>query len=175
MKQDLRERLSELKKQIVRDEIRSRVLEELVRASDLDPPERLVEDEFNHRLSHLNAELQRVGATLQEYAAHSHLTELELRGDMRTQAAMSVTAELLLEEVAREHGIEATNEDLGREVAYIAARSKTDPKEVAQQLASSGRLGAVVADIMRRKALDHVVHHVNVTGLDRDDGAEEEG
>lgn len=173
LKDDLRGRLSELKKQLVQDQVRSLVLEELVRATDLDAPERLVKDEFDHRLRHVNADLTKAGLTFQQYADHSGQTELELRSDIRTQAAMSVTAELLLEEIARTHGIEATDEDLGREVAYIAARAERDPKEVAQQLASSGRLGAVVVDIMRRKALDHVVEHANVRGLPREEPPKE--
>ena len=164
LREDLRDRLSELKKQLVQDEVRSLVLQELVRASELDPPARLVEDEFNHRLSHLSSDLEKAGVSFQQYAAHSDRTELELRNDIRTQAAMSVKAELLLEDVARRHQIQATDEELGREVAYIAARAERDPKEVAQQLASSGRLGAVVADIMRRKALDYVVDQATITG-----------
>lgn len=166
LKDDLRVRLSEVKKQLVRDEIRGMVLEELVRVAVFDAPERLVEDEFNHRLTHVNADLTKAGLTFQQYADHSGQTELELRSDLRTQATMSVKAELLLEEIVRRHGLEATDEELGREVAYIAARAQRDPKELAQQLATSGRLGALVADIMRRKALDHVVEHANVTGLD---------
>jgi hypothetical protein len=55
-------------------------------------------------------------------------------------------------------------EESGREVAILAARAERDAKEVAQQLMESGRLSVVAADIMRRKALDHVVANVNVSG-----------
>jgi hypothetical protein len=46
----------------------------------------------------------------------------------------------------------------------FAARSERDPKEVAQQLVRSDQLGALVADVLRRKALDHLVEHVDVEG-----------
>jgi trigger factor len=89
---------------------------------------------------------------------------LEIRADVRRSAARSVKAELLLEEVARAQRIEVTEEDLGREVAIAAARAQKDPQELAKQLVDRGRLGAVAADIMRRKALDHVVNSVNTIG-----------
>jgi trigger factor len=90
------------------------------------------------------------------------MTELEMRRDLRDGAARSVKAELLLEQVARENDISVTEEDLGREIALAASRSGTEPGDLAKQLASSGRLPSVAADIMRRKALDYVVGHVNV-------------
>jgi trigger factor len=168
LKDDLRRRLADLKQQLVQDQVRSLVLEQLVQISDLDPPATLVEQEFNHRLSHLSSELEKGGLSLAQYAAHSNQTELEFRNEIRAQATRSVKGELLLEEVAREQEIQATDEEVGRDVAYIATRAERDPKEVARQLASSGRLGAVVADIMRRKALDYVVDRATVVGAGGD-------
>ncbi|MCA1705121.1 MAG: hypothetical protein LC808_18410, partial [Actinobacteria bacterium] len=55
-------------------------------------------------------------------------------------------------------------EDLGLQIAYMAARSQVEPKELAEQLVSQGRLGPVAADVMRRKALDLVVEQMNVVG-----------
>ena len=51
---------------------------------------------------------------------------------------------------------------LGREIAVLAARSQMQPKDVAKNLAESGRVRALAADIMRRKALDYLVGTVNV-------------
>ncbi len=89
--------------------------------------------------------------------------------DLRQQAARSVKAELLLEEIARAESIDVSEEELGREIAVAAAQAQRDPKEVAQNLVDSGRLRTVAADIMRRKALDYVARSVNVTGRVTDD------
>ena len=50
----------------------------------------------------------------------------------------------------------------------LAARMGRDPKEVADQLVQGGRLNAVAADVLRRKALDWVVGNVKVIGLPSD-------
>jgi trigger factor len=162
LREDLRSRLAPVKRNAVEEEIQGRVLEALVTASTLMPPERLVEAEFDHRLEHLEQDVKRAGMTVASFAEKSQTTELELRSDLRAGVARSVKAELLLEQVAREANIEVTQEDIGREVAVASARTGTAPEELAKQLMESGRLSSLAADIMRRKALDHVVSNVNV-------------
>jgi len=169
LKEDVRARLATVKQQMAEEELNARVLSALVDASKLVPPEKLVEGEFEHRLQHLEEELEHAGLTLDAYGAQAQLTELEIRRDLREQAARSVKAELLLEEIARGQEIDVSEEELGREIAVAAAQAQRDPKEVAQNLVDSGRVGAVAADIMRRKALDYVVRTVNVTGRVTDD------
>ena len=164
LRDDLRERLAEVKAGIAREETRSTALNALIDAADLEPPEKLVEGEFQHRLDHFNADLQRAGLSLEDYARESQATELEIRRDIRAQAARSVKAELLLEEIARRESIDITEDELGREIAMLAAQAQADPKEVARNLAKTGRVRALAADIMRRKALDYLVEHVTVTG-----------
>ncbi|MEA2506471.1 MAG: trigger factor [Actinomycetota bacterium] len=164
LKEDLRARLGDVKAQLVQEELRRRVLTAFVEASPLEPPEKLVEAEFKHRLEHIEADLAEAGLTLDQYAETGGETELEMRRDIRIDATASVKAELLLEELARTEKLQLEDEDVGREIAMLAARAEQDPKEVAQQLVRSDQLGALVADVLRRKALDYVVKHVDVEG-----------
>jgi len=174
LRQDLAQQLGAVKEQAAAAELRSLVLGRVVEASALDPPEKLVEAEFAHRLEHLEQDLRRAGLSLQQYAAEMQSTELEVRKDIRSIAARSVKAELLLEEIARREEISVSEEEIGREVAVAAARADRDPTEVARQLAESGRLPSVAADIMRRKALDVVVDRVEVSRRAADSSAAEE-
>jgi trigger factor len=166
LKDDLRQRLNEYQHQLAEQQVRNLVLERFVEAAELEAPERLVDDEVKHRMEHVEQDLAGAGLTFEQYAEQTGSTELELRSEVREQAAQSVKAELLLEEVVREADIKVDDDDLGREIAYLSAQTNTEPGELAKQLASSGRLRGVVADIMRRKALDHVVEQVNVVGLE---------
>jgi trigger factor len=169
LKEDIRSKISEVKSQMAEEELRRRVLEELVSATDLTPPEKLVEGEFEHRLHHFEDDLKRAGLTIDDYGRETQLTELEIRRDIRDQAARGIKAELILEEIATRNEIQITDEDLGLQIAVMAARAGREPKEVAEEIAKSGRLGALTADIMRRKALDLVVDSVNVIGRRTDE------
>lgn len=166
LKDDLRQRLGEYQRQVAEQQVRNLVLERFVEAAELKAPERLVDDEVKHRMEHIEQDLASAGVTLEQYAEQTGSTELEVRSEVREQAAQSVKAELLLEEVVRRADIKVDDDDLGREIAYLSAQTNTEPGELAKELASSGRLRGLVADIMRRKALDHVVEQMNVVGLE---------
>ena len=168
LKDDLRERLAEVKKNVVAEELRVSVLNALIDASDLEAPEKLIEEEFNHRIEHFSHDLSHAGMTMEAYGAQVQLTELEIRRDIRAQSGRSVKAELLLEEIARTQSVEVTDEDLGREIAILAQRTQQQPQDIAKSLAESGRVRALAADIMRRKALDYLVEHVNVKNNEGD-------
>lgn len=174
LRDDLRQRLAPVKIGMVREEIANRALTALVDASDLVPPEKLVDDELHHRLEHFEEDLKRAGLTMDDYTQRANLTELEVRRDIREQVERSVKAELLLEEVARTERFDVTEEDIGREIALLAHRTGRDAKEVAEQVVSAGRLGSLAADIMRRKALEYVSEAINVTGRPTDEPLEQQ-
>src|SRR5918997_1692050 len=164
LRDDLRSRLADIKRQIATDELRALVLQRLVDATQLDPPAKLVDAEFDHQLEHFHDDLRQAGLTLETYARETQSTELEVRSEMRKRAARSVKAELILEEVARRFDINVEEEEIGREIALAAARAEQDPGEVAKRLVETGRVSALAADIMRRKALDHVVESADCGG-----------
>ena len=165
LKDDVRARVAEVKEQMVKDELRSNALDALVAAVQLDAPEKLVEEEFQHRLQHFEEDLRRHGMTVDEYGRQAQLTELEIRRDIREQVARSIKAELILEQVAKEAELQVEDDEIGQEIALAAMRSGRDPKEVAEQVVKSGRLGTVAADVLRRKALDHVLENVDVQAV----------
>ncbi|HEX2057020.1 MAG TPA: trigger factor [Actinomycetota bacterium] len=174
LKEDIRTRLAPVKKGMVREEIANRALAALVDASDLEPPGTLVEAELQHRVEHFEEDLGRAGLTMEDYTQRANLTDLEVRRDIRRQVERSVKAELLLEEIARRERFDVTEEDVGREIALLAHRTGRDAKEVAEQVVSAGRLGSIAADIMRRKALEHVVEAINVAGRPTEEPPEEQ-
>ncbi|HET7481258.1 MAG TPA: trigger factor [Actinomycetota bacterium] len=164
LKEDVRTRVVEMKSQMAEEQARSQALDAVVEAVDLEPPEGLIEQEFGHRLAHFEEDLRRAGMTIDDYGRQTELTELEIRRDIRDQVRRGVKAELILEQIARDAEIEVTEEDIGQEIALAAMRAGREPKEVAEQVVSSGRLSAVAADVLRRKALDHLYRNVDVLG-----------
>jgi len=162
LKDDLRGRIAEMKEQMAQDQLRSLVLEALVDAVQVDPPDKLVEEEFGHRLEHFEADLRQHGMTIDDYGRQAQLTELEIRRDIRDQVTRAIKAELILEQVAKEAELGVEDDEIGQEIALAAMRSGRDPKEVAEQVVKSGRLGTVAADVLRRKALDHVIQDIDV-------------
>jgi FKBP-type peptidyl-prolyl cis-trans isomerase (trigger factor) len=72
-------------------------------------------------------------------------------------AIRAIKADLVLEAVARQEGLEVTAEEIGREIGGLAAALGRDPKDLAKSLDRSGQVVALAGDIIRSKALDFLV------------------
>jgi trigger factor len=94
------------------------------------------------------------------------IDETRLRADARTHAIREILADLALESVARGESIEATPEEMDREIKALATGLKQDPKAVRRTLERSGRMIAVAGDIIRTKALDLVVSRAKLVPTD---------
>jgi trigger factor len=66
--------------------------------------------------------------------------------------------------VARAEELEVSAEELGAEIAGLAAALGREPKEVARTLERSGQVVSLAGDILRSKALDVVVNHAEIAG-----------
>ncbi|TMK15586.1 MAG: hypothetical protein E6G68_10750, partial [Actinobacteria bacterium] len=74
----------------------------------------------------------------------------------------NVAAQMILEEVGKREGMTASDEEIAHELAEHANALGKNPDELQSQLESGGRMGALAADIIRRKALDLIVGNVDV-------------
>ena len=162
----LRTQLAEGRERAADAIVRDRVLAALVGKVSVDLPESLVADETEHRVAHARENAARSGLTLEQALGLQGFDEARFREDARAHAIRAITQDLALEAVARTEDVEVTPEELGREVASIAASLGRDPKEVATSLDRSGQIVALAGDIIRSKALDILVEHATVTPED---------
>lgn len=166
LRADVRKRISQVKRLQGDVEVRNRLLEQLVEATVLEPPESLARDEMAYRLQRLADELRRAGMTVDEYLQRSEQTEEQVEGDLRRQAENSVRAQLILEEIGRREGLEVSDGEVAEEVRRHAETMGQEPAELQAQLSQSGRLGVLAGDIIRRKALDFVVERAEIRSED---------
>ena len=166
LREALRTQLAEGRERAADAIVRDRVLAALVGKVSVDLPESLVADETEHRVAHARENAARSGLTLEQALGLQGFDEARFREDARAHAIRAITQDLALEAVARTEDVEVTPEELGREVASIAASLGRDPKEVATSLDRSGQIVALAGDIIRSKALDILVEHATVTPED---------
>jgi FKBP-type peptidyl-prolyl cis-trans isomerase (trigger factor) len=74
----------------------------------------------------------------------------------------AITADLILEAVARAEDLEVTADEIGAEINAIAQAYQRDAKELAKQLDRSGQIVTLASDIIRTKALDLLVEHADI-------------
>ncbi len=166
LREDIRGKLRQLKEAESRREVRDLVLARVVDSLDVDLPERLVDEETDHRVAHANERAQRAGITLEAALASQGWDELRFRSDARAHAIRALESDLVLEAVARQEELTVTQEDLDREIQALAEGSGRDPKEVRKILDRSGEVRSLAGDIIRTKALDYLVESADVATED---------
>jgi trigger factor len=164
LRQSLREQLRQNKERAADAAVRDRVLQELATEVDVELPDSLVDEETEHRVLHAKERAERAGITLEQLLEQQGFDELQFRADARSHAIRAITADLALEAVARAEELEVSAEELGAEIAGLAAALGREPKEVARTLERSGQVVSLAGDILRSKALDVVVNHAEIAG-----------
>ena len=162
LRDDLRDRLGELKEQEAIGQVRDRVLQEMIDRVDVDIPESLIEEETNHRIQHAKERAERGGLTLDDVLQAQGWDEARLREDSRDHAIRAIRSDLALEGVARAEKLEVTADELGAEITALAEAYRRDPKELAKALERSGQIVTLAGDIIRGKALDLLVEHADI-------------
>lgn len=158
----LRDRIAEIKRSASDQEVRNRALEKVIELTGVTPPATLVEEEMAYRLHRFSEGLRSVRLTLDDYLSRSGTTEDAVEADLRRQAERNVAAQLVLDEIAKREGLEATAEEVAAEIGQLAEGTGKSVAEVQKQFESAGRLGVLANDVLRRKALDVVVAKADI-------------
>ncbi|WP_116044870.1 trigger factor [Amycolatopsis palatopharyngis] len=184
LKNDLRERLSRVKKMQQGVEARDKVLESLLESTEVPLPENVVAGEienrkhdaihpFDHDEEAFAKSLEAEGKTVEDF-----------ENEARTESEKAVRTQLLLDTIADAENVQVNDAELTERIIYQAQRFGVSPDEYVQRAQQSGQLGAIYADVRRGKALASIVRGATVTDsagepidLDelfgKEDGAEE--
>jgi trigger factor len=162
LRDDLRQRLGELKDREAQGALRDRALQAMIDTVDVELPDSLIEEETEHRVAHVKERAERAGATLEQVLDSQGWDEARLREDSRDHAIRAIKSDLVLEGIARAENLEVTAEEIGTEIAVLAQTYGREPKEVAKALERSGQMVTLAGDIIRGKALDLLVEHADI-------------
>jgi trigger factor len=166
LKDDLRSRLSNVKKVQAQMSLREKTGEVLAELVEEDVPDALVNTEVSERLNDLSMRLQAQGLDLDTWVAMSGKQPDEIVTELRETAAQAVKVDLALRAVAEAEAIECTDEDLEAEFAQVAERMNLKAKEVRKQFERAEQVPAVRSDIKKRKAFDWLLERVEIVDAD---------
>jgi trigger factor len=162
LRDDLRERLTEVKEREAGAALRDLVLEAMIDKVDVDLPQSLIDEETDHRIHHARDRAERMGVGLEKMLEIQGWDEARLREDSREHAIRAIKSDLVLEGIARNASLEVTAEEIGAEIAVLAQAYGREPKAVAKDLERSGQVVTLAGDIIRTKALDLLVERADV-------------
>ncbi|WP_406677886.1 trigger factor [Moorella sp. ACPs] len=171
LRQDIRRRLEERRRQEIDAAVRQAVVAKAVEAATVDLPEVMVKRRIEARLRELERSLHARKITLEEFLNSNGKTMDDLKKEFQPAAERDVKTELVLEAIAKAENIAATEEDLEAEIEKMARMFRQDPDEVRKNL---GDLSFLKYDIMIKKTIDFLVEN-SVAVPPREGGEEETG
>jgi len=162
LRDDIRTRLSAVKKMQAQLSVRSQAVDALVELVSEEIPEPLVDEEVQRRLHELSHRLGAQGADLAQYLQATGQSAEEFQANLREAAVSAVKADLALRAVADAEALEATDEEVDAEIDRIAQATGQKPAAVRKQLDRNDQLPAVRSDVRKGKALTWLTEHVEI-------------
>jgi trigger factor len=160
---DLEERITRVKKVEQLYAARDKALAELVARASVPAPEGVVADEVAQRKQAMVDQLERMGASLEEYLSVEEKTEEQIDSDLAEAAAEGVKIQLVLDTIAESENVEVTDDEFGHEIVHRAQRAGMQPQQYYDELVKAGAAAAVYGDVRRGKALALVMERVIMT------------
>jgi trigger factor len=142
---------------------RERALDAVLSRIEIPLPEKLIDQEVENRWQSLTEQLGRSNATMEDYLEGTGMTHEALQQDFEQDARRSVKAGFILDKLAVQEELGVESAELNAYVTEQAYRLGVSPDRLARQLAEHNQLNAVVADVLRAKALSLITERATVT------------
>ena len=163
LRSDVQERITKVKRVEQLYAARDKVLADLVAAADIPAPEGVVREEVESRKQAMADELERIGASMEDYLSSEDKSEEQIDADLASAAAEGVKIQLLLDTLADTEEVQVSDDEFGHEIVHRAQRAGMAPQAYYDQLMRSGTAAAVFGDVRRGKALAMVMEKVKIT------------
>jgi trigger factor len=160
LREDMKTRLTRVKRSEQLYAARDKALKALVEAAGVPAPEGVVAEEVEQRKQAMVDELERIGASLEDYLAVDGKSEQDIDAELTEAATEGVKIQLVLDALADHEQVQVSDDEFGHEVVHRAQRAGMSPQQYYDQLVRAGMAAAVYGDVRRGKALGVVLERV---------------
>jgi trigger factor len=150
LRKKIRESLDAEKEHHVKSQGREKILETLVSQHDFPVPEALIEGQMDSRLERVVRSLTAQGVD----PRGMNVDWTALRRQQRERAIADVKAELLLDRIATAENIDASDEDVEKEIAMLAERSGESATALRARLTKQGAVDRMKSKLRSDKTVD---------------------
>ncbi len=151
IRQRIREGMEGERKHAAEHEAKDKLVAELVKRSEFEVPDALVDRQIDVRLERGLRALAAQGMKAEDI---KKMDLNRLRAGQREQAVQEVKASLVLDKIAQEEKIEVSDEEIDREIDALATQSKQTPEAIRSRLTRDGALDRIRNRIRSEKTLD---------------------
>lgn len=163
LKEDIKKNLKDEKEEAVKNQIQNEAIGKLVEISDVKAPEALVNKEIDLEMQNLDQRLQQMGISLQQYIEMTKMDISNIREQYRAVAEDKVKANLVLDELAIKEDLQASDEEVEKEIKEAAKQYGVDDYEKFKDIFTKNiSKDTVIENIKRRKAVEILEKNVKL-------------
>jgi len=173
LKADVEKRLKEDLYQREKVSLESSIIEKVADEAEVEVPDALVDREIENMLGEFDYYLRMQGLSLEQYGKIVEGGLEKLKEERREEALLRARANLVLDAIIKEEGIEATDEEIDEKIKEVIGNQDADVEEVKEQFSRQGRLDIIAHEIRYRKVIDLLVEHANIVEVDEEEAKTE--
>ena len=152
MKKSLQENKEEAAKRAKEEDVVNKIIDN----ASMDIPDQMVVTQTNQMIREFAQNLQYQGLSVEQYMQFTGMTQQSLIEEIQPQALKRIQSRLVLEAVAEAEGIDATEEEVEKELENMAAMYQLELDKLKERM-GEGEMKQVHMDIAVQKAVDFVM------------------
>lgn len=160
-KNDIKERLESQAGERQSAENENNVIEKVVENCEVEIPEVMIESQINNEVNDFAYRLQFQGLDIDKYFELTKTSMEDLRAQMKDRAEKSVKVDLVLESIAKEKGINATEEEINEELEKMSKQYNQDVQKLKKRLRPED-LDHMKQGIIKRKTAEFLVENAKL-------------
>lgn len=133
-------------------------LRSIIEASEMDIPDVMIETQCDAMMDEFVQRISWSGLSLDQYLQFSGATVDGLREQMRPEALSRIQSSLVLEQIAKEEKLEASEEEMDAEIKKMAERYGMEADKLKENMGEAEK-DSVKRDLKITKAIDLVMEH----------------
>ena len=166
LKADLKAKKEEQNENRSKVELEEKAIEDVCEASEVEIPEGMVELELDHMVEDMDTRMQYQGIKFEQYLQMVGKTMAEFRNESKETAEKTIKTRLVLEAIAKDAKIEATEEELKEKIAELAKTYARDEEELNKNEHLKGHLKE---NIIAEKTIKLIVDSAKVKKVEKEE------
>jgi len=166
LKKATEERLQKNAEAMAMNAAKDAVIEKVYEANKPEVPAVMVEDEIDRMAQELDHQLRYQGLSLEQYLQFMQKEAREFREELREDAAKKVGTRLVLMSVVEAEKVEATEEDMEREMKDMANAYNVDTEQIKTMIGEES-MPFFKKDIQLKKVIDLLYDKAQVTKVEK--------
>lgn len=160
-KDDIRGRLKLARDEQAKNTMANQLIDKVIEDAKMDIPDAMIDAQVDQMEQDMSQRVSYQGITFEQYLQFTGQDPETFRESMKPEATKRIQGSLVLEQIAKDEGLTADDEDLKKELERMAAMYQMGVEQIEQMLPDSEK-ESMKKNLATQKAVDFLLEHANV-------------